>query len=281
MPLTNVVRYNIIKLMKRLKKRRKIKKRIVIFLIIILFILVLGYVFLFSPLFKVKAVEVSGNKEVRTEEIKENFNYRNVFLYTEKQIKSDVLSKFPKVLEVEVKKNLIKLKIELIIKERKRFAIICRMGLGEEIEGAEATDDREVREKVKGCFYIGEKGFVFEEALETSGSLILLIKDYSQKDFNVGEQLFREEILNFISQIKENLYSETGIEGMDFVISSFPYNNLKVITSEGWYIVFNLQRDAGGQILALRAALEEGIDKEKRAELEYIDLRIENRVYYK
>lgn len=252
------------------KKKRKVRG--VLILILLLF-LILVYVFLFSPLFKIKTIEVSGNKEIKTEMIKESFNYGNIFLLTNNKIKDNLLNNFPKILELNIEKNLLKGIVKLTIKERQRFGIICQ------ISEQETRDKKQ--EIIKGCFYIDKEGFTFEDAPETSGSLILLIKDYSQRDFNLGDQILEGEVVSFCSQVKEALSLETDIRVSDFIIQSFPCKDLKAITSEGWYIVFDPQRDAGGQILTLRAILGESIDQEERKELEYIDLRIENRAYYK
>ena len=46
-----------------------------------------------------------------------------------------------------------------------------------------------------------------------------------------------------------------------------------------WYILFDKSRDLKNQLQALELVLAEKI--EEREHLEYIDLRIENRVYYK
>jgi hypothetical protein len=274
--------YNIIKSVKHYKKRKKIRRGMTIFIIILLPILVSAYVVLLSPLFKIQAVEVSGNKEVKTEEIENNFDYRNILLFTEDKIKGDLLKKFPKISDLEIKKNLIKRTVELTIEERERLGIICRITeqrTPDHTAGQALNNEQSIREEIEGCFYIDKEGFIFEGAPQTSGSLVLLIKDYSQTDFYLGKQVFEQGIVNFISQIKQGLFSETGIKVLDFTIPSFPYKDLKVMTSEGWYIIFDLEGDLKSQFLALKAALEEKI--KDRQGLEYMDLRIENRIYYK
>lgn len=229
--------------------------------------MILAYIFFFSPLFKIRAVEVSGNKEVKTKMIQDNFAYKNIFLFTKDKIRNDLMKKFPKISNIEVSKNLAKRIINLKVEERQRLGIICQVS------------EQEEKEEIKGCFYIDKKGFIFEDAPQTSGSLILLIKDYSQRELILGQQVFEKRIIGFISQTKQGLLSEIDIKTLDFNILSFPAKELKVITWEGWYILFDLDSDINSQLLALKASLEEKI--QDRGSLEYIDLRIENRVYYK
>lgn len=259
----------------RHKRRQNRKKYRRVVILIASLVLILIYIFLFSPLFKIRAIEVSGNREVEASEIKSKFNYQNIFLATENKIKNDLLKKIPQIADIEVSKNFIKKSISLLIRERERLGIICQVEMVEDPE----SSDGAVEERVKACFYVDKKGFIFEDAPQTSGSLILLIKDYSQRDFYLGKEVFEERIMEFVSKIKETLFLETGVRVSDFNILSYPAKELKVITGEGWYILFDLERGAENQISALKAALEEKI--ENRESLEYVDLRIENRVYYK
>ena len=244
------------------KKKRRFKG--ILLLTCLIFLIVLGYILFFSPIFKIRSIEVSGNKEVEAEEIKNSFTYGNIFLVSENKIKNDLIKKIPKIGDLEISKNLIKRSIKLTIEERGRLGIACQ-----------------VKEETEDCFYIDKKGIIFEDAPQTSGSLILLIKDYSQREFYLGKKIFEQRIVDFISQARQDLSSEIGLTALDFNVLSFPLKDLKVMTNEGWYIIFDLEGDIKNQLLSLKAALEEKILGEERKNLEYIDLRIENRIYYK
>jgi len=75
------------------------------------------------------------------------------------------------------------------------------------------------------------------------------------------------------------LLQKIGLKVSSFDIESYPAEKLRVVTSESWYILFDLKRDIKSQLLALKVALDEKI--KNRMSLQYIDLRIENRIYYK
>ena len=79
--------------------------------------------------------------------------------------------------------------------------------------------------------------------------------------------------------LRKSLAEEVGLRVLDFIIEDED-NDLKINTNEGWYILFDKSRDIRSQLDSLRLILTEKI-KEDRKNLEYIDLRIENRVYYK
>jgi hypothetical protein len=253
----------------RKRKNKKIKGLI---FVVCLFFLILAGIFFVLFRFKIKTIEISGNREISAEEIKSVLSYKNIFSATEDKIKNDLLKKFPQILELEVSRDMAKRRIEIKIKEREEFGIICR---AEKIKQENIEIDQ-----TKNCFYIDKNGVIFKDAPQTSGSLVTLIKDYSNRDYKLGEKIFEEKIMNFISETKDFLSSEVDLKVVDFDILSFPPDDLRVVIDEGWYILFNLQKEARAQLTALKAVLGEKI-KDKRSELEYIDLTIENRVYYK
>jgi len=257
--------------MKHYRKTKMKRRKSMLFLMCLIFLIVLVYIFLFSPLFKIKAVEVFGNREVSSEEVKNSFNYGNIFLTTESKVRDDLIKIIPKISDLEISKNLIKRSVKLTIEERERLGITCQI----------SEQGTENNEQVGDCFYIDKKGVIFEDAPQTSGSLILLIKDYSQREFYLGKKIFEQRIVDFISQARQGLSSEIGLIALDFNVLSFPPKDLKVMTSEGWYIIFDLEGDIKNQLRSIGAALNEKIKEEERKNLEYIDLRIENRIYYK
>ncbi|MFH2013772.1 MAG: hypothetical protein ABIJ17_02270 [Patescibacteria group bacterium] len=231
-----------------MRKKRKDKKFRRIFLLIFLLILI-SFILFLSPLFKIKYVNVDN------QEIKDNFDYKNIFLFTNKKIKIDLLNKFPKIADIQIKKNYFKRSIELEIEQRERLGIVCG----------------------DNCFYFDKTGFLFEDAPRTSGSLILLINYNS--DLNIGKNIFNEKFINQILEIRDYLVIETFIKALNFNVEIFPITEIKVATNEGWYALFDLERDIQKQLLSLKVVLQEKI--QHRENLEYIDLRIENRVYYK
>ncbi|HUT96444.1 MAG TPA: hypothetical protein VMW82_02675 [Candidatus Paceibacterota bacterium] len=147
----------------------------------------------------------------------------------------------------------------------------------------EIRDEQEIgiicKDNTGSCFYFNKDGIIFKDAPQTSGSLILLIKDYSQKDYKLGDKVLDKSFLDILLQAKDELFSKMGLMVASFDIELFPIEVLRVVTNESWYILFSLKRDIKSQLLALKVALDEKI--ENRMSLRYIDLRIENRIYYK
>jgi hypothetical protein len=108
---------------------------------------------------------------------------------------------------------------------------------------------------------------------------VLLIKDFSLEDFSMGKKLFSEQVINSIARLRNDLFSEIKAKALWFGSFTYPPKEIKVMTSEGWYVLFDLTRDIKSQLSILKAALAEKIPDRKN--LQYVDLRIENRIYYK
>ena len=68
--------------------------------------------------------------------------------------------------------------------------------------------------------------------------------------------------------------------GTDF-INIVSDKRVDVETLEGWDIYFNLKDKISSQVLNLGLVLKEKISSEARRNLEYVDLRFGNQVYYK
>jgi hypothetical protein len=129
------------------------------------------------------------------------------------------------------------------------------------------------------CFYIDKQGIIFETAPKTSGGLVVLIQDYSNREVKLYDKILEPEFIDTILEIKNYLSTEIGLNTVSFDIDSYPISKLRVVTNESWYILFSLKQEIKKQLLSLKVVLDEKI--EDRMSLQYVDLRIENRIYYK
>ena len=241
------------------KEKKSFRRKAIIFLWGLFLILALAYVLLLSPIFKIKEIKVSGNRAIGNEEIQDSLNNQtNLFLATENKLRGILISDFPRILSLEIHKNIFEKTISLEIVERKEAGIFCR---GE-------------------CYYIDKDGVIFEKAPQTSGTLILAIKDNSAREVEIGKNALDKEFIGALINLREDLLNQLGLKVLDFILESEAVKDLRVNTNEGWYILFDRSRDLKSQLQALILVLEEKI-KSGRKNLEYVDLRIENRVYYK
>ena len=257
---------------KHSKKEISWKRRMLFFWILFL-VGGLAYIIFFSPIFEIKEIKISGNRVISSEEIKNSLdNQNNLFLAAGNKLTELLTNDFPGILSVEIGKDIFKKTIELNIIERKEAGIYCK----EDLASPALPRDRPNRGE---CYYIDKEGVIFEEAPQTSGTLILAIKDFSKREIEIGKNVIEKEFMAELIDLKNYLPAQLGFKVLDFTIESDVLKDLKVNTNEGWYILFNGSRNLKSQLEALRLALEEKIKERKN--LEYIDVRIENRVYYK
>lgn len=241
---------------RQVKKFRKRPKKKLFFFWLLFLVLVLAYILFFSPLFEIKEIKVSGNRAIDSQEIKNILKQKNLFLVTKNKLRETLLNNFSRIESVDISKNIFKKIIELKIVERKEVGIFCR----------------------GDCYYIDKKGVIFETAPQTSGTLILVIKDSSDGEMRIGDNVVEEEFIAELIDLRTYLSNQLSLKALDFAIDAS--EDLKVNTHEGWYILFDKARDLQNQLTALELVLKEKV-REARKNLEYIDLRIENRVYYK
>jgi hypothetical protein len=136
-----------------------------------------------------------------------------------------------------------------------------------------------MRPEIEKCFFIDEQGFVFREAPILSGSMFATIFDISFGGKGIGSLGLDKNKLDFILETKKEMISR-NLDMGDFLVRPEAASEIEVITSDGWRLFLDLASPPAIQIDSLVRALNEEI-KEKRSQLEYVDLRVPGRIYYK
>lgn len=231
------------------RKRSILKNRFfgIVLLVIILIILFVYFLF-FHSFFQIKNIEVSGNNKVKTEQINNLIEKKNIFLFNKNETRKRILNNFSEIVEVDIKRNLpVTIKIE--IEERKPVALICQ----------------------NNCFFIDKEGIIFEKAENIE---ILKIKNLTlNQELKLGEPALAKEQLEKILKIASNMEQNLAIK-IDF-IELVSEKRLNIYTLEAWQVYFNLEDDIDWQLVELKTILEKEISLEEREKLEYIDLRFE------
>lgn len=221
------------------------------------------YLFIFSEVFKIKEIKVlSSNEYLKTniEEITNQELSKNIFLLKTKSIKTEILSQFPEILELDFQKKMPDI-LTIQVKERQRIAALCYQDYDK-------------------CFLIDKHGLMFkqvEKELIADNELIIFLAG-PDESFALKQRFSLSNKIEDFLEIEETLGNNLKIEIKDFIIAS--QKRLNVGIKEGWEIYFSLGKDIGLQITKLRMLLEKEIPIEERKNLEYIDLRFE-RVFYK
>lgn len=222
------------------------------------------YILLFSPVFKIRAFNVSG-KEFHTDEeiilmvnpLVLNTKFK-IFLGPGNLMAWNIsrpdISKTA-LAEAVIDRDWIRQSVNIKVRERERLAIWC--------------------DAISECDWIDDGGMATEKAPQTEGSLIIAIYDNSATRIIRGARVLEDRFIgNLISIIK-------AIAAMKLPIEKITYDarlqEIQVKNYSGPDLFFSIRFDPAQNIASLRT-LKEKVDLNKIA---YIDLRVENRLYYK
>lgn len=250
----------------RVKRKKSIFKS-KFFWVLFLFILSAAgiiYLLAFNQFFQVKKINISGNLIISNEQllkvIEPNirkqiiWETKSIFLIDLNKIKEEILRQFPEIEDVKLKRKLPELLISEI-KERQVFAAI-RLPSGK-------------------TFSVDQNGIVFKE---DSGQADLLIDLPDEKEFVFGKNIIDSEKLKAIAIAKESLQNQLDIETEKLL---FLNDRLNVATSQGFEIYFGFTTSIEDQIFNLEMLGKEKLKIEDMQNLEYIDLRFGDKVFYK
>lgn len=253
---------------KRWRRKKPIwKHRFFRYLIPVLIISsVLLYLICFASFFQVEGIEILGSKEISAEKIKSlvekrvqtkvlSFSSKSIFLIPFKKIEKDILTEFPPIQKIDFDRDFPD-RLIVSVEQRKPVAVFLQK---------------------KNHFLMDPQGVIFKRIEQGKTSQFLKVKNLTlRKEAKLGDQVVDSKELSQILQIDPQL------EDLD-ILSAEIVNEQRVNfkTSLGWEIYISLKEDISQQIFNLETVLKEKISPEERKELEYIDLRFGNRVYYK
>ncbi len=134
-----------------------------------------------------------------------------------------------------------------------------------------------ILEHPKGRFLIDENGYAF--LLEDEKySNVPLIKDNRGLEIENGSKSFNSNLINLINIINIDFLrlAEVEVRSIELINT---IDEMKVITDAGWYAYFNPEYNAESQLVNLSRIIQDA--KNKGVKLEYVDLRAENKIFYK
>ena len=177
-----------------------------------------------------------------------------------RSLATELMARFPKLESARVSKNFPH-GISVTTQERKPAGIWCLSG----------------KER---CFYFDKNGVAFSATQFSSGFLVLNVLDYRPRELKLGSVVAESNWLINISRTRD-LLAGADINISEFVILPNSFDEFYAKTAEGWRILFSNQTNVESQTNALAIFLKEKISPAQRASLQYVDLRIQDRIYYK
>lgn len=255
---------------RKLRRKRLILKAIIFAFIFVAFFAGIA-AFFRIPYFQVEKIEISGNSLVNTNDLIEAvkikldgkylglFPKRNIFIMPKGKSLTMLPQEFKRIKNINIDKKYFSA-IAVKIEERSNSALFCQK---------------------ENCAYADESGFVFEKAPYFSGAVFLKLIDQRWPDKVIedfmGSNLIEESEFKKILEFG-GLTAKTGGGITEVVLKK--ENIYEFYTKEGWKIILNDKNEPQSAYLNLTTALDSNI-KDKRTKLDYIDLRLGNKIYFK
>jgi len=233
---------------------------------------------------------------------------KSIILAPVEKIKEDILEGFSEIKGVVVNKKLPHFNdlasiadmagagLEVIIEERESIGIWCQVEKIQSRSDLATTTPDEVAEpqsqgqtldmaesKIKKCFHIDREGIIYRESPLISGSVVLNIFSHKEQSVGLRTEVVSPEMIDFILTVNQELPKIKMAAGPSLQINDFRIissEEIRVNVSGGCQIYFNPAYSVDSQLKTFGMVLEKEI-KENWFSLEYVDLRIDGRVYYK
>lgn len=248
----------------RERARKKFLFRLKIYALAIILILIMGllyYLTAWTPFFKIQSIEVAGQGKLSKQNIIRDLTYNNLGGLAAMILGYDSLFIWPSgpitinnylISQANVIKSWFDRKITVNLQERDKYGLLCS--------------------ETNACFWFDRGGFVFDKALATEDEkLFVKIVSSSPK---LGAKIVKEELFPNLQKIMDFLRE-------NFLITNFQLDqeNYELIakTVNGTKLLLNIRFDSENNLKALKEISK----KTYFTNLEYVDLRVENRIYYK
>jgi len=245
-------------------------------LVTLFFVLTVGFALFFSDFLTITEIKIFGLNRLEDSPIRNiidekiNGKYFNVvpknnlILFPENKLKKELKEKFKRIEEVRVERTFPD-KLIILVRERKFTMLLCSSN---------------------SCYLLNERGEAYPadnfswEELEKEK--LITLNDLSGARISLENNPLESDFQTFILQLGDQVQKETELSiKKQYETPSRMSNDLKVETEAGWKIYFSEEVGLEKELLMLKTVLADKIEKERQKDLEYIDLRIPNKVFYR
>ncbi|MFZ2226302.1 MAG: FtsQ-type POTRA domain-containing protein [Candidatus Moraniibacteriota bacterium] len=242
----------------------------------ILFVGTVVYTLFFSPYLIITNVKILGLEKLSEEPIRNRADNKlrekyfsiipknNLLLFPKIALEQELTADFKRIEKVSVRR-IFPHTLEVAVKERKLVMLFCA---GE------------------NCYTLNEFGVSYPANNFTQSELaeenLIILRDLASSQLDQEEKPLEDGFREFVLGLAPSVQTETNL-GLK---KTYETNNrmsgdVRVETEDGFSIYFNQGVSLKKSVATLRAILEHKIEKERQKDLEYIDLRIADKVFYK
>ncbi len=234
-------------------------------LVIVVPLGMLGWLVFFTDTFVVSAVTVVDAKEhtgLVVRDLVEPHKGKNIFFISTIPIQEELLREVPQLRDVHIVRKLPGT-MKVIVQEKEPSLLLLS----------------------SGQYYLVDKdGIAYEEVgLDTLPGIVLPIVKNSDENAAVvlGTSAVDVEFVSFVENAQKMLPETIGAQVVEMRIPAISAREVHFLLDNNWIIRLDTTRSFEKQFGVLQRLLEHSISAEEKEMIEYIDLRIPNRVYYK
>lgn len=251
--------------------RRGKARRFVFLVLAIIVAAAVMAVFMFSDNFQVQRVIVVGGDSVSDEQIEEQINLEkegtvwgifpssNIFFFNTKRAAARIQETIIQIRQVTVRRQMPDV-LKVYIEEREPALVWL-------------TGDRE--------YYLDLDGAISKEIRGEPEFNLPRVRDESNREVQAKEKIVSKNFVEFTKELADTFQSETGLEYEELSTPAPISREVRVQTKLGWYIYFTSERTLDSQYQKLLLILNKELKKGQMEKLEYIDLRIKDKIFYK
>ena len=261
---------------KKVTRKIRFNHGILFKVLLAIFLGVATYSFVFSNFLEVTEIEISGLETLDREEIELGVREiisekylgiipkNNIVFILTKGFNQELVERFKKIETIETSKNFPN-KIGINIKERKLILILCSQG---------------------NCFFVDKSGYAYASvnfnSEEVQQNKLVKLIDESGKLISEGDLVLRPGFVEFIFSIADEIKENSNVEiTNEYRSKSLISEEVIVQTGKGWDIYLSSSFPVEKSARILKTILNKQISLKEANNLEYIDLRSENKVFYR
>lgn len=267
---------------------------------IVLVFLFLLITLLFIPKFRIKNISITKISEqndeikkiVQNELNKKTFLIipkNNIFVLRKKTLIKKIAENIPTIKNVNLNKEFPDT-LAVNFEEKQKIGVYCEnKPAPENFRGKTDSSDEDQNDTQENCFYIDENGALFgkltkeeiNNQIKNSAYTEFQNTDLQDKKSSAAKNFIKEKTFKALTEFIKITEETLNIKIKKISFGKSSYN---IFTSEGWYMIIdeNIEEEDMPKIIFenLKLVLDSQI-KDKRKKLEYINLRLQNKVFFK
>jgi len=262
---------------------------------VLLLIIIFGsiYAVRYSNLFKIKNISVDGVQNISSDELVGNL--KSFFIDRSKIAgflgddnilawgggEDDFLTKHPQFESLNIKKHYFGKEINIDVKEREKFGIWCFKARKTRADGGAGAENEQLQNDTERinewCGWFDKNGIIFSDAPVIETEILNKVNDLSDRSINMGDKALSDGFMGNLLAIFSVL-ERANINTKTLYLKDFALAEVETAPVDASpKIYFSLKFDPEFSLAAINALKKSGEWKK----INYVDFRVENRVYYK